>query len=378
MRFDPSQAQSRVERLWGLPAEFGLERDALSVYLNEIVSDRFALIKGLQVIRDELQLACPSQTHLTKDVMSCSADYALPSVCTTLAATSCGDRIHQGETASAYLRTVASRFAALSESGELKMEDFAPAGGGTDDGGTLAHVTVAHQLDLPIRDRLYEGNAQSFVLVAFDLRTHVGRLDFPEGRILIGRTQESYFREPRAACGAIVGTLTHYNADNPVHRRIRRDLGEANYLHLTGNKVETPCGVDCNYAVAAAIVSIQGMQNTAQALTTELDERGVGHLTAAVTVNRPEQPDTLLYVARATVFGGEIRSQGLGLDASKYSAEFIDSHGEKRLILRYCSFDADHLPFESRTYAVRPFTPEAAVVDDDPFSFIRTREAAGK
>lgn len=367
MRFDPSQAQSRVERLWGLPAEFGLERDALPVYLNEIVSDRFALINGLQVIRDELQLACPSRTHLPKDILACSADFTLPSVCTTLAATSCGDRIHQGETASAYLRTVASRFAALSEFGELKMEDFAPAGGGTDDGGTLAHVTVAHQLDLPLRTRIYDGNAQSFILVAFDLRTHVGRLDLDGGQVILGRTQESHFREPRAACGAIVGTLHHYNADNPVHRRIRRDLGESSYLFLTQNVVSTPCGVDCNYAVAAAIVSVQGMLNTAQALTSELDERGVGHLTAAVTVNRPEQPDTLLYLARATVFGGEIRTQGLGTDASKYSAEFIDSHGEKRLILRYDATAADRLPVQVQTYGVHDFAPETAVVDDESF-----------
>ena len=44
------------------------------------------------------------------------------------------------------------------------------------------------------------------------------------------------------------------------------------------------------------------MLNTAGALETELDERGMGHLTASLTVNRPHADDTIIYLARATVF----------------------------------------------------------------------------
>ena len=62
-----------------------------------------------------------------------------------------------------------------------------------------------------------------------DLKTHVGRIDLPNGKVLIGQTKESKWRESRSACGAIVGTLKSYNAENGVHRRIREDLGEANF-----------------------------------------------------------------------------------------------------------------------------------------------------
>jgi len=40
-------------------------------------------------------------------------------------------RIHQGDATSDYVKLVAGRFAALSEIGELKLEAFAPTGGGT-------------------------------------------------------------------------------------------------------------------------------------------------------------------------------------------------------------------------------------------------------
>lgn len=367
MRFDPSAAQSRVDRLWGLPAEFGTERDAERIYLEEIVSDRFALVNGLQVVRDELQLAAPGRSRNADHMLACGADFALPSVCTTLAATSCGDRIHQGETSQTYLRTVAARFASLGETGDLKMEDFAPAGGGTDDGATLAHVTVAHQLDGPLRTRLYEGNASSYVLTAFDLKTHVGRLDHPDGPIQYGLTQESHYREPRTACGAIVGTLHKYNAGNAVHQRILRDLGEESFEFLKKHTIVTPCGTDATYAVAAAIVSVRGMLNTAQALTTELDERGVGHLTALLTVNRPEQHDTLLYLARATVANGEVRVQGLGTDASQYSADFVEYRREKRLVLHYAGHAPNAYPIVTAPYTIRWWGPETAVVDDESF-----------
>ena len=191
--FDPTAAQKRIDQFWSLSASFGMERNAYHNYLNEIVSDRYALIKGLQLLRDELQLAAASQT----DIKACGADLSLPSVVTTLAYTNCGDRIHQGEATKRYRDVVASRFATLSEIGELKLEAFFPAGGGTDNGSTLAHVTVAHQLDEPLRQQLYQGNAQSMVLVAIDLKTHVGRLE-EGGKRIYGKTRESPWREPRA------------------------------------------------------------------------------------------------------------------------------------------------------------------------------------
>ena len=193
----PNLPRKESNRFWQLPASFGMERNAYHNYLNEIVSDRYALINGLQLLRDELQFAAFSKT----DMHICGADLSLPSVVTTLAYTNCGDRIHQGEVTKRYRDVVASRFATLSEIGELKLEAFFPAGGGTDNGATLAHVTVAHQMDEPLRRRLYEGNAESMVLVATDLKTHVGRLEEGDKRIY-GKTRESPWRQPRHACGA--------------------------------------------------------------------------------------------------------------------------------------------------------------------------------
>ncbi len=46
-----------------------------------------------------------------------------------------------------------------------KIESFTPAGGGTDNGFILAHVTVAHQMDKTIRERLYSGCNRSYVSV---------------------------------------------------------------------------------------------------------------------------------------------------------------------------------------------------------------------
>ena len=350
MTFDPSVAKERIDRFWELNAEFGLEHNAVHVYLSEIVSDRYVLVNGLQLIHDELQLAGMSGSEDGDDVVACGAALSLPSVMTTLAHTNCGDRIHQGEETITYQQIVAQRFAFMSEVGEYKLEAFSPTGGGTDDGNTLAHVTVAHQLDAPIRKGFYDGNAQSFVLVNIDLKTHVGRLDPPTGKIVIGQTQESKWRESRSACGAVVGTLKHYNPENNVHRRIRADLGEENFAFLTKHGVKTKDGVDVTAAVASAIVAIQGMLNTAKALETELDERGVGHLTASLTVNRPHIDDTIVYFARATVFGGETRVQGFGTDASKYSGRVVEYRGDRRLLLTYDGIDSSEHKVRTSTY----------------------------
>jgi len=349
MKFDPSAAALRISRLWNLKAEFGQEGSAYSCYLNEIVSDRYTLVNGMQLLRDELQLA---DQNTESDLIACGADMSVPTVVTTVAHTNCGDRIHQGEATSAYERTVALRFGSLSEIGELKLESFSPTGGGTDDGATLAHVTVAHQLDEPIRRRLYAGNAQSFVIVAIDLKTHVGRHEHHGEVLAYGRTKESPFREDRNACGAIVGTLTHYNEGNPVHRRLRADLGEENFEFLSKVGVKASNGVDITSAVAAAIVAIQGMLNTAKALTTELDERGVGHLTASITVNRTSADDPVIYLARTTVFGGKVHTQGLGTDARKYTGQLLDYKGVSRLVLSYDGISPEAYPVSSYDYEV--------------------------
>ncbi|MGB3789336.1 MAG: hypothetical protein WA949_15100 [Phormidesmis sp.] len=347
--FDAAATQQRVDKFWQLPASFGTERNAYHNYLNEIVSDRYALIRGLQILRDELQFAAKSPT----DMNVCGADLSLPSVVTTLAYTNCGDRIHQGEATKRYRDVVASRFATLSEIGELKLEAFFPAGGGTDNGATLAHVTVAHELDEQLKHQLYEGNPQSISLVAIDLKTHVGRLREGNKHVVYGRTRESPWREPRAACGAIVGALTNYHSQNLIHRRIRGDLGERNFQYLSQNHILTDEGVEITMAVAAVIVAIRGIRNTAIALGQEMDERGLAHLTASTTVNRPSRDDLVIYLARATVFNGKIRIQSLGLDAKRYSAGLVEHAGEKRLQLRYDEWDSDHLPIEEIAYKVR-------------------------
>ncbi|MEO1521996.1 MAG: hypothetical protein AAFU78_14625 [Cyanobacteria bacterium J06633_2] len=346
--FDSTAAQERVNNFWDLAASFGMERNAYHNYLNEIVSDRYALIKGLQLLRDELQFAAASPT----DMKACGADMSLPSVVTTLAYTNCGDRIHQGEATKRYRDVVASRFASLSEIGELKLEAFFPAGGGTDNGATLAHVTVAHELDEQLKRRIYEGNAQSLSLVAIDLKTHVGRLR-EGGRQIYGKTRESPWREPRDACGAIVGALTHYNPQNLIHRRIRDDLRERNFQYLSNHQVLTDDGIDITMAVAAAIVAIRGIRNTAMALTQELDERGLAHLTASTTVNRPSRDDLVIYLARATVFNGIVRIQSLGNEAHLYGGRLVEYAGEKRLQLRYADWDSENLPVETIEYKVR-------------------------
>ena len=130
--FDPSMAQKRIDQFWELNAEFGLEHSSVHVYLSEIVSDRYVLVNGLQLIHDELQLAgLGTSDDEGDDVVACGADLSLPSVMTTLAHTNCGDRIHQGEATTSYEQIVAQRFACMSEIGEYKLEAFSPTGGGS-------------------------------------------------------------------------------------------------------------------------------------------------------------------------------------------------------------------------------------------------------
>jgi hypothetical protein len=345
--FDPALAQSRVARFWDLESQFGVERGALKVYLHEIVSDRYQLISGLQVLRDELQFA---DRKTLSDVLACGADFEAPSVVTTLAHTSCGDRVGQ-EAKHQYEETVASRFATMSEVGGLKVESFSPAGGGTDDGATLAHVTIAHQLDESLRARIYAANPQSFVLVAIDLTTHVGQSG--EATTRYGTTREAPWREPRAACGAVMGALEAFNEDNAVHRRLRRDLGEENYAFLRERGVRSAEGIDITPVVAASIICVQGLINTARACAEEIDERGVAHLTASVVVNRTSAPDPLIYLSRATVFGGEFRMQGLGTNARLYEGKMVDESRSQGLLLTYGGQASADPPSMAARYSVR-------------------------
>ncbi len=330
MRFSPSAIERNLSAMWnrrtlaGEEITFGLGRNPHKIYLDYIVEDRMVLTHGFKFINDELKFASPP----------IGANFGLPSVITTLAHTICGDRLNQGQPIDSYRLNVATRFGTLSEMGEIKIERFFPAGGGTEDGKTLAHVTVAHAADNSIKDRLYRGNPASYILYNFDLQTHTGRIDTPDGSYF-GKASESPFREERLACGAIIGALEHFDGNNTDHRRIRGDLGEENFEFLSKNKIHTEEGIDITYAVASAIVAIQGMYNTIEGLKNELDERGVAHLTASLNINRVSIDDTITLLARATMFNGQIKLQGLGTDARKYGGRKVEWSGDTRLLLLY-------------------------------------------
>jgi hypothetical protein len=343
----------------------------------------------MQLLRDELQLTftktdyCSPSDNRYKTVDNCCADVTIPSVVCTVAHTNCGDRICQAST-TLYQQVVCSRFASISELGEMKPELFNPTGGGTDDGATLAHVTVRHMFHDDLRNfickfaALYifyfispllvircvdDGNRQSFSLVSFDIKTHCGKLIVGEQETIIdrqtpmtglhlffGSARESIWRDARSACGALYGCLNGYNEFNGVHRRLRADLGEPNYHYLSTQQVHADDSTTpVTYLIAAAIVAVRGMVNTARALLTEMDERGVGSCTASITINSAAvgEPDWVLYLARCTVFQGSITIQGLGTDATKYTAsvsydDTITLHYNRHHIDQYpvCNHDA--------------------------------------
>ena len=112
-------------------------------------------------------------------------------------------------------------------------------------------------------------------------------------------------------------------------------------------------GVNISMAVAANIVAIRGIRNTAMAIAQEIDERGLAHLTASTTVNRPSRDDLVIYLARATVFNGRVRIQGLGTEAKLYGGKLVEYAGEKRLQLRYDDWDCNNLPIEEIHYKVK-------------------------
>jgi len=364
MKFDRNALVEKLDKMWSLGARFGQESEPYAVYLEELVSDRFVLCNGMHVLRDELCISfhnCSTDKDETADVSNCSADVTLPSILCTLAYTGCGDRVDMAS-AAIYEKMVASRFASISELGEIKPERFNPTGGGTDDGATLAAVTIHHQIDNTLRTKLYEGNPKNFILVNFDLKTHCGKISvkddvvikdgpdtFEDLDLFFGQCRESMWREARSACGAIVGCLRGYDPNNHVHVRIRRDLGEENFEYLSNNQVYgQPNCIPVTFLVAAAIVSIQGMINTAKACAHHMDEREVAHLTASISVNSAgvEQvgtSDTIIYLARATAFQGEVKLQGLGTDAKLYTATISNN----KVLLTYNLTRAGRYPVET-------------------------------
>ena len=117
--------------------------------------------------------------------------------------------------------------------------------------------------------------------------------------------------------------------------------------------MKTSEGIDITSVVAAAIVAVQGMLDTARALQQEMDERGVSHLTASLTVNRSGMPDTMIYLARATVFGGELKMQGFGVDARKFTGHLATYESDRRLHLAYDGHEDTSFETMSETYEVR-------------------------
>ncbi|MBI2134345.1 hypothetical protein HYU11_06740 [Candidatus Woesearchaeota archaeon] len=297
---------------------FGIERNSHRIYLEEIVKDRRTLAWGFRVIRDELDLADPPV----------GADFSKRSVLVTLAHTTCGDRANKGQPLNDYHLDVASRFATIRETGEPLVEEFFPIGGGVEDAGLFAHVTVGHASDSNLKQKLYS-NPESFILYCFDIQSHVGvNGDY-------GRVQESRFRSARNACGAIVDCLSNYNPSNPVHRRISGDLGDENFHYLSSNRITAEGGQDITYAVAASVLSVRGMLKVMDSLEHELDDRGFAHLTASIGVNRTSRDDNVIYLARSIMSRGNVMFQGFGEDASLYAGKVIEHHGEMRLSLSY-------------------------------------------
>lgn len=161
---------------------------------------------------------------------------------------------------------MASRFAQLSETGDLKHETFLIEGGGVSNADTLAHVTISHALDNQLKVDFYSGHASSFVLSNFDVGTHCGFIHNADGvTISTGKARESIHREPRASCGAIVGCLANFSKSNLVHGRLRKAMGKKNFEFLSKHSLFLEDGkTDITALVAAALISIQSMIDIAK------------------------------------------------------------------------------------------------------------------
>ena len=83
-------------------------------------------------------------------------------------------------------------------------------------------------------------------------------------------------------------------------------------------------------------------------------------------MNRPGRLDTIVYLGRATVFDGEIVTQGLGTDAAKYSATFSGKGEDAALVLKYAGQNQSAYPLEKSNYEVRRWqkAPVVALLED--------------
>ena len=284
--FDPSVARERLERLWELAAQFGLERGSNRVFLDEIVSDRLQLLSGPPgAARRAAVLPSRRRRRIAKPARPTSPSRASsrPSRSPTAVTASTTAR---SSTTSASSR---ARFATLSELGTLKPEAFHPPAAArttarrsrTSRGRTSSTSRCAA--------RLRRATPQSFVLCAFDLKTHVGRArraratSCSAGRgVLVARAARGVRRDRRRARGVTTSGTTST-------ARIRDDLGEDELraaLRADGRAHATKASTSPRSSRRRSS-PIQGMRDTARALQHEMDERGVAHLTASMTVNRP-------------------------------------------------------------------------------------------
>eukprot|EP00294_Goniomonas_avonlea_P000732 CAMPEP_0114551504 /NCGR_PEP_ID=MMETSP0114-20121206/6640_1 /TAXON_ID=31324 /ORGANISM="Goniomonas sp, Strain m" /LENGTH=910 /DNA_ID=CAMNT_0001736345 /DNA_START=301 /DNA_END=3034 /DNA_ORIENTATION=+ len=228
-----------------------------------------------------------------------------------------------------------------------------PAGGGAEDASALVRVATRHQLDHSVEAAVYGGNSKSYSVACFDLMGHVGLTEETnvfgrkngEHKVSFGSAQESWWRDPQSACSAIIHCLRSYNGSNPVHRRLRRDLGEDNYDFLSsaprwaaGDKGDRM--VALNAVVAAAIIVVRGAMNTLNCLHKTIKERTCAHVTASILVNRASKADLVISLGRGTVFGDSCMWQGFGVDAREYSGKMVAVAGEHRLMLRYSGTDS--------------------------------------
>lgn len=110
----PPSVKERIEKMWSMPATFGEEQKSNVAYLS-IMANRYALVRGAQLIRDELMPSFNTPDHKGKNVlhdrenMECSADLELPSVLTTCGFSMCGDRICQSAALRRYQAMVRSK-----------------------------------------------------------------------------------------------------------------------------------------------------------------------------------------------------------------------------------------------------------------------------
>ncbi len=342
--FNPSYAQERLDLMWQQEMLFGRERNPRHVYTEKIGKDRWVLMGAFRRADNPFAFQPePVGVNLRQQ----------PIVVPTVAHAMCVDRCIQGQSAELYRQSIGAFFGFKEASGLPQIERNFTLGGGAEEGGVLAHVTAGHSL-AGIINRLQDGgHPQSFFLHGIDIQTHVGLTIDSSSTRRYGVVHEYHGLGERPACGAIVGMLRHYNDKNRVHKRLRTDLGEDNYRLLSTEGVKTSEGIEITYVVAAAIIAVQGLQHTLDALPQELHQRALAHLTASVIVNETASDGLIIYLGRATGFNGVLRHQGFGTDASQYSGSLVKHHDDKpRLELTYNRWRQGQFPVDSIIYTV--------------------------